>query len=284
MSALSPPDFIDVHYHVNPDAYVRRHSAIQAGSVYAKHNGWVILKNHLGCTAAQAWEAREQGVPVFGSVVLNEIAGGINYRVVEHSLCRNGDNELRFIVHMPTVTGRSHQSSLMREISNPILTGNPIKPLTVSNDTEKLTAATLDIFRMARDFPLVISTGHANKEEVRLLVDAAVKFDVRLMLNQPANPLTGLTADELLEISQAPNIYVEQTSLTYLLGYQDRDDYYKVLENVPRAIYSSDLGQTSQPDIETWRRLSEKWFSECNLSPQRIHALQCGNPGEMLAL
>lgn len=44
MSAVSPPDFIDVHYHVNPDAYVRRHSAIQAGSVYAKHNGWVILK------------------------------------------------------------------------------------------------------------------------------------------------------------------------------------------------------------------------------------------------
>lgn len=284
MNKLNPPDFIDVHYHINPDAYVRRHGAIQAGNLYARHNGWVILKNHLGCTAAQAWEAREQGLPVFGSIVLNEIAGGINHRVVERSLCQNGDDKLRFIVHMPTVTGRSHMSKLKRNVSHSLLMRHPIKPLTVSDGSEQLSAATLDIFRMAQDYPIVISTGHANKKEVRLLVDAAISFGVRLMLNQPANPLTGLSAEEIVEIAQEPNIYVEQTALTYLLGYQSQEDYYKVLTQVPRVIYSSDLGQTSQPDIDQWLKLSEQWFNECQLSSQRSHAIQCGTAQAMLSL
>nr|AGZ94204.1 hypothetical protein [Streptomyces sp. MMG1121] len=70
--------FIDVHYHVGPDAYLRRHTAATAGALYAEHEGWVVLKNHLGSTAAQAWEARQQGLPVSGSIVLNDLAGGFD--------------------------------------------------------------------------------------------------------------------------------------------------------------------------------------------------------------
>ena len=81
--SLLGAEFIDVHYHAGPDAFVRRHGVIEAGRRYAALNGWVVLKNHLGCTAAQAWEARQEGLPVSGSVVLNESAGGIDFPVVQ---------------------------------------------------------------------------------------------------------------------------------------------------------------------------------------------------------
>ncbi|TNL00510.1 hypothetical protein CYD30_28850 [Kosakonia cowanii] len=284
MSSLDGSEFIDVHYHVNPDAYMRRHSAATAGRIYAKNGGRVVLKNHLGCTAAQAWEVRQQGFPVYGSVVLNEIAGGIDYRVVERSLCQNGDSDLRLIVHMPTITGRPHKSTLNRTSSHSILNLNPIKPLTVSNESGQLSSNALDVLRMARDQPIVVSTGHANEAEVRLLVDAAIRLNVRLMLNQPANPMTGLSAEALIEIAKEPNIYVEQTSLTYLLGYQSKEDYYEVLRNVPNVIYSSDLGQTSQPDIEKWLEMSANWIRECNVSSQRHHDLRWGMAERMLRL
>ncbi|AZD10778.1 hypothetical protein C4K26_5410 [Pseudomonas chlororaphis] len=276
--------FIDVHYHAGPDAYLRRHSALRAGTEYQALDGWVVLKNHLGCTAAQAWEARQQGLPVSGSIVLNEIAGGIDWRVVERSLCQHGAADLRFIVHLPTVTGRSHTSRLARELSHPILGQRPVKPLTVSDDRQRLNRATLDVLRMSRDYPVVISTGHANREEVLLLVEAADRLQVpRLMLNQPANPLTGLSAADLLGLKSLPSLYIEQTALTYLLGYQSKEDFGEVLRELPRVVYSSDLGQTSQPDIRPWLDLSRQWFKEFGLGAQRIESITRSAPLQMLS-
>lgn len=280
--SLLQAEFIDVHYHAGPDAFVRRHGVIEAGRRYGALNGWVVLKNHLGCTASQAWEARQEGFPVSGSVVLNEIAGGIDYRVVQRSLCHHGDSEARLIVHLPTVTGRAHQSRLKRNSSHWILDEHPIRQLTVSQDG-RLTEQTLDVLRMARDYPIVISTGHADAHEVRLLVDTAVRLEVpRLMLNQPANPLTGLDADALLELAEAPMVYAEQTALTYLLGYQPWEDFARVLREVPRALYSSDLGQTSQPDIEQWQVDSLLWFERIGLAGERVAQVTRGVAREML--
>lgn len=262
---LQDARFIDVHYHANPDAFVRRHGALEAGRQYAAHDGWVVLKNHLGCCAAQAWEARQEGLPVSGSVVLNEIAGGVDFRVVQRSLCLHGDSPARLIVHLPTVTGRKHNSSLKREIGHSLLQHSPILPTTVSCDG-RLTKATQDILRMAKDYPIVISTGHANAEEIALLVDAAVCFEVpRLMLNQPANPLTGLNARALRNLAEVPAVYAEQTALTYLLGYQPWEDFEAVLKTVPRTLYSSDLGQTSQMDVKSWLGKTEEWFGTMQL-------------------
>lgn len=281
---LLDADFIDVHYHAGPDAFVRRHGVLETGRRYAALNGWVVLKNHLGCTAAQAWEARQEGYPVSGSVVLNEIAGGIDYRVVQRSLCQHGDSEARLIVHLPTVTGRAHQSRLKRNSAHWILDDYPIRPLTVSQDGQ-LNPQTLDVLRMARDYPIVISTGHADAHEVRLLVDAAQRLEVpRLMLNQPANPLTGLDADALLELARAPMVYAEQTALTYLLGYQPWEDFARVLQAVPRALYSSDLGQTSQPDIEQWQVDSLLWFERMGLDAARVRGVSQGHARQLLRL
>jgi hypothetical protein len=278
------PRFIDLHYHANPDAFIRRHGAVDAGRQYAAAQGWVVLKNHLGCTAAQAWEARSQGFPVSGSLVLNEIAGGVDVRVVERSLCVRGDEPGRFIVHLPTVTGRKHTSSLVRNVSHALLQHKPIKPLRVTTQEGRLTPQVLDLLRMARDYPLVISTGHADAHEVRALVDASVRLGVRLMLNQPANPLTGLNAAELMEIAAAPDVYIEQTALTYLLGYQSEDDFREVLASVPNVVYSSDLGQTSQMDVTDWFAQSQRWFDAFALDALRREEVMLLNPQKMLAI
>jgi hypothetical protein len=281
---IKDAQFIDVHYHAGPDAYLRRHSAIATGERYQDHNGWVVLKNHLGCTAAQAWEARARGLPVSGSIVLNEIAGGLDTRVVERSLCQH-DADLRFIVHLPTVTGRQHSSRLARTLSHPILSQKPIQPLTVSDTSGQLNAATLDLLRMSRDYPLVISTGHANGPEVLRLVEAADRLGVpRLMLNQPANPLTGLDATALKAFGDLPFLYIEQTALTYLLGYQPVEDFAAVLRELPRVLYSSDLGQTSQPDVPDWLTMSRQWMTDFALGAERVEDITRRWPLQMLSL
>jgi hypothetical protein len=278
--------FVDVHYHVGPDAYVRRHTAAGAAERYAELGGWVVLKNHLGSTAAQAWEARQQGLPVSGSLVLNDLAGGLDPRAVTQAVIQHGeDSGLRLIVHLPTVTGRTHRSNLARTPSHPLLTRDGIRPLTVSDDSGALRPEVTELLRMARDLPIVISTGHADGPEVRLLVEEAVRLDVpRLMLNQPANPLTGLRYEDLLDVASAEQVYTEQTALTYLLEYQDWPDFAAVLARLPRVVYSSDLGQTSQMDIADWAKQSAEWFAEAKLTPERVEEVTRTVPLQMLSL
>ncbi|MEV6028694.1 DUF6282 family protein [Streptomyces sp. NPDC052036] len=286
-TAPSPQDarFIDVHYHVGPDAYVRRHTATTAGAIYVTHGGWVVLKNHLGSTAAQAWEARRQGLPVSGSIVLNDMAGGFDLRAVEQAVIQHGDDSgLRLIVHLPTVTGRSHRSRLARTPSHPLLADGQ-RPLTVTGSDGVLRRDVRELLRAARDLPVVISTGHADGQEVRLLVDEAVRLDLpRLMLNQPANPMTGLTCRDLTEVAAAEQVWTEQTALTRLLEYQDRSDFADVLSLLPRVVYSSDLGQTSQMDIEPWLEWSRRRFQESGLTPERITEITHTGPLQMLTL
>lgn len=81
-----------------------------------------------------------------------------------------------------------------------------------------------ELLRAASDLPVVISTGHTEGQEMRLLVDEAV--------------------------------WTEQTALTRLLEYQDWSDFADVLSLHPRVVYSSDFGQTSPMDIEPWQEWS----------------------------
>ena len=79
-------------------------------------------------------------------------------------------------------------------------------------------------------------------------------------------------------------MYAEQTALPYLLGYQDWDDFAAVLAKVPRALYSSDLGQTSQMDIGEWTTRSRDWFEKAGLDEGRITEVVRDAPLRMLSL
>lgn len=286
MNKLSDYKFIDIHYHANPDLYERRWQAIKAGQIYQSLNGAVFLTSHLGATSVQATLAQQAGLPIFPSLVLNHIAGGISYRVILRAL-----NEYqpvlaaKMLVHFPTITGRAFQSKLTRQLSHDYLKSHSQKGETLFNGKKQLCKNALDILKIAADYPIVLTTGHASKEEIYSLIDACIKYHVpALLLNQPAHPLTDLKANALNELVKNDFIWVEQTTLTYLLGHQSKEDFFAILKNTPRVIYSSDLGQTTQMDIEDWWNYSQTIFAESGLSAQRQDELVRGNACKLLEL
>ena len=93
-------DFLDIHYHVSPDVYLRKHNVVEAGGIYKKLGGGVILKNHLGDSVSLAEVAQELSLPVFGSIVLNQIAGGVSIGSLLESLCKTkSDVNGRLLTH-----------------------------------------------------------------------------------------------------------------------------------------------------------------------------------------
>ena len=286
MSDIGEIGFLDIHYHSNPDLYHRRYTALEAGQFYRESGGGVVLKSHLGSTACAAHIAQANGYPVWGSVVLNDIAGGISYKSVLRALANSKPDEgMRLLVHFPTITGRAHQSRLERQGVYPKYQTDLCQPLTVSDEQGYLRQSVWDIIKMAKDFPITLSTGHANQAEVFELVNACLKIGVdRLLLNQPANPMTGLSYTDLKQLTQEPLVWIEQTALTYLLGYQSFGDFQNVIKHLPQVIYSSDLGQTSQMMVAEWCQRTTHWFDRMNLSKRRRNEVCHKNPIKLLSL
>jgi hypothetical protein len=270
---LEKISFLDLHYHADPDLYQRRYSNLETGKTYQDLKGMVLLQNHLGSSFAAALAAQEQGLPVQGSLILNHIAGGVKVETVQAALCeyQRCDSAWSMMVSFPTITGRKHISKLTRNIVPGQDTERAFAPEVVS-ERRKLKVQVLEVLKMGLDHPIVFASGHASKEEVFLLAEACYKLGLKkFLVTQPANPMTGLKSEELRELAiDFSDVFFEQTALTYLLGYQTWEDFQDVMRNLPRTIYSSDLGQPVQPNVQEWRNQSEAWFQKMELSSERI--------------
>jgi len=275
--------FIDIHYHVNPDMYLRRHTAIQAGQEYKKYEGAVFLKSHLGSTVQSAVIAQDLGLPVFPSLTLNKITGGVTIKTIKRHLCEYTSHiNMSFLVHLPTITqNHTHKPKVKRIFTNKHMEDVSRSPEIIT-ESSKLKSSVIDVLKFVKDNQIVISTGHASYDETMLLIEACNKIGYkRLLLNQPANPISGFCYEKLKNIS-SDNVWIEQTLLTYKLGYQSWDDISSTLQNLPNVIYSSDFGQISQPDIENWFMESNDIFSKIKLSDKRKKEVQLENPLRLL--
>jgi hypothetical protein len=279
-------NFIDIHYHANPDFYERKYSVFEAGREYQKLGGAVVLRSHLGSTAVQATIAQEAGYPVFPSVALNNINGGIHYKSVIRAILEyHPIIPSKIIVDLPTITGRNHSSRLVRQIKHERLKEYGFYPETIFNEEGKIKKELYDLFRLTKDYPIVLSSGHASKEEVWALIEVCEKLKVpALLLNQPANPLTGFSAKELLDLCKYSFVWIEQTALTSLLSYQSEEDLATVLKSVQNVVYSSDFGQTNQPSVPEWHKLTREWFKKFDISKERESQICLKNPAHLLQM
>lgn len=279
-------DFLDVHYHAKPDAYKRKFNVIEAGTAYQKMRGGVLLKSHLGCTSAVAATAQSMGLPVFGSVALNSIAGGLDLRGIKQSLCYYKGNTHcgRLVVDLPTVVTTQHRSKLQRVYANDAVERFAQEPCHLGGEQQPLFAGIENLLDFCKEESVVLTTGHATRAQIEALVNLCVKKGgVRLLLNQPANPTAKMDAAALKGLGQHDWLYVEQTALTLLLGYQTMEDFEEVLVSVRNVVYSSDLGQLDQLSPEEWRRQSQIWFEGMRLSPACVQAITLSNPLRMLS-
>ncbi|EGA5088700.1 hypothetical protein H5X89_004318, partial [Salmonella enterica] len=221
---------------------------------------------------------------VFGSVVLNAAAGGVSLNTVRQALSQyQFEGAPRLLVHLPTVVSTAHKSTLSRSFSNEYARYFAGQPLSVTDEDGKLRSDVEALIHFARHHDIVLSSGHTSKDQTLRLIEAVERVGgVRLMLNQPANPITGFSAADLRALGEYDWLYVEQCALTLYLVYQTPQDMYDVLTQVNNVVYSSDLGQPAQPDIGEWLEDSRRWFQAAGLSAERIDAVTRLNPLRML--
>ena len=232
---------IDLHAHCGPDSVARAIDAIDLAKL-AKQRGMrgFVLKNHSQPTAGMAFVVRKEvpGIEVFGGIVLNRAAGGINPVAVERMARVEGG--WGKVIWLPTADAEN-QVSVSKE---------PRPYVSVAKDG-KLLPEVLEVFALAAKYDLLVETGHLSAEECLLVVREARRLGVRHVVVTHA-----MISPVSMTIEQMQAATREGALLEFVYGALLGDkpqlhigDYARAIRAVgPRAcIISSDLGQPGNP-------------------------------------
>jgi len=209
---------VDIHAHSGPDYIARRYDGLQFAK-RAKEVGFrgAVMKSHELPTTQMVYFIRQlvPGFEAWGTVALNRSVGGINPRVVEMQAQIEG-HFLKF-VFMPT-----------NDAENPVKHEKNLPFVPVSKDG-KLLPAVFDVFKVIKQYDLVLCTGHVVPADALLLVHAAKDFGLnRVVVTHPA--LEGTTIPQMQE-EVSTGAFIELTSNQIIPVNQDGTD--KIIPNPP---------------------------------------------------
>lgn len=177
----------DTHMHVGPDIVPRSLDFLEAAKEAAAAGmAGIVFKDTGQPTVDRAYAARAAvpGIAVFGGIVLDHAAGGINPVAVERCLRLGG----RF-VWMPVGdalhSARLRAAGTLRVVSPP----SPIRrePISLLDDEGGLTTDTRAVVALIAEYDAVLATGHIAPEEALALVAYARHTGVRrIVVNHPS--------------------------------------------------------------------------------------------------
>lgn len=300
MKPQSIRGFFDLHVHCGPEAIPRKYDFMELSELIAANGmGGAVIKSHFHSTAPWAYMAAVHGCNnLYGSLVLNHYVGGINPNAVLASLGIEYEGEPCLkVVWMPTSHAKGHYDMQIAngqeyDIPSEWTGGVPsrgrqklimIKPISIFEpETKERLHRVLDILA---ENDLVLATGHLTRDEVLYLVPEAVKAGVnKIILTHPVYKATGLSTEDLIELTRFEGVFVEQS---YGLVLIDGLAISQIAEQIriigaERTVLTGDLGQKQSIDPPAGMREYFNLLMEEGIFASEIEQMVCANPRTLL--
>ncbi|MCC8193391.1 MAG: DUF6282 family protein [Deltaproteobacteria bacterium] len=267
----------DLHIHTAPDVTTRKCDDIElARRLTDAGMAGCAVKCHYNDTAARAVLLQKQfpHLRVVGGVTLNRAVGGINPHAVEASAKMGGK-----MVWFPTMDSLSY-----RKFRKPDLDGGAASSLLSACDaTGKLLPACRDVLDIARQYNLVVGTGHLGPLEGMELVREGTRLGVRCVLTHADNPANRYSREQMLEAVQRGavlefsffTVYYGRTPVEEIAGHIRAAG----LENV---LLTSDLGQVDSPYGDEGMALFMLKLSAQGFSEKELRRMIRDNPRDCI--
>ena len=251
MGKVSLQGVIDMHVHSNPDIRHRAYDdfeLMEAGIRVGARA--IVIKTHQGTTVDRAFlcnrhnEIIHQGdndFTMFGSVTMNRQMGGINPWAVESGLKLGAK-----VIWLPTQSARNNMLKQNQDPSDcvEVVQGGKVVP-------ELLT-----IFRLVKDYDVVLGTGHVSPEECFRVVEAARDAGVKkLVVTHPEWWMVGMSLEDQVRIVKDYDVILEHCFAQPMGGGKYKSNLPMNLEAVKACGYknvmvSTDGGQVENPNWE----------------------------------
>jgi hypothetical protein len=279
---------IDFHCHSSPDTVSRSINSFEVvREARAAGMRGLVLKNHFVSTAALAQLAMQEvgGIEVFGGIVLNRSAGGINAEAVRRMTQVEGHRGR--IVWLPTF-----------DAENQVRFSHEDRPFVAVVKDGKPVPALAEIFQLAADNDLIFATGHSSPAESLIVLAAAKQAGVkRLLVTHVLSDSTHATIEQMKRMAELGAV-MEFTWLAHLGGVAGPVPNARPSKAVPvseaaRAIHevgaehfliSSDLGQANNPVHTVGMRMFITALRAEGVTDREIDLVARQNPARLLGL
>lgn len=279
---------IDFHCHSAPDSVARSLDSFEVvRQARAAGMRGVVLKNHFVSTAAIAQLAMREigGVEVFGGIVLNRAAGGINAEAVRRM--SQVDGKRGKIVWLPTF-----------DAENQVRFSRETRPFVSVAKDGQLVQELAEVLHLAAEADLILATGHSSPDESLLVLEAARRAGVkRLLVTHVITEPTRATLAQMKTMA-ALGAVMECTWLAHLGGPSWQTPGAGAVKSVPIAdcvqairsvgaehfLLTSDLGQPNNPAHTTGLRAFVRALRENGVSEREIELMTRTNPARLLGL
>jgi len=281
---------VDIHVHSGPgmiprklDHYEATRQSLDAG-IRA-----LVLKDHHAMTSGAAYFINEylaKGEPVkaYGSICLNNTAGGLNPYVVDAAIKYGAK-----VIWFPTVSAENHIEShkdkqKKKGFPDTKEKALPEKALKVIDSDGKLLPEVSEICKLIAKADVALGTGHLSVPEIRLLIDEARQQGVKRIFVDHPEFTVNATIPEMVEFADK-GAFIEHTCV---IAINDLTTEYLIemirAVGASRTIIGSDLGQTTQVyPVEGLRKVM-KTLLYAGIGEDEIDLMFRKNPAILLGL
>jgi hypothetical protein len=278
---------IDFHTHAAPDVFGRALDDDElASQAAARQMEAVVFKNHVALTADRAWLARKHvpGVKVFGGIVLNRAAGGINPDAVEWMWRMQGGHGR--LVWFPTFDADNHVRHA----------GTAPSGVRVVDERGAVLPAVREVFKVCAAQRLVIHTGHSSAEQALALITAAREEGCdRIVVTHAQFDVVGMNEAQMKEAASM-GAKMELCALGMLVGPEAPLEWMRhaarvaVAETAARIksvgaqhfVLGTDLGQTGNPTPADGLQMFVTALATEGISREQIQTMGSQVPGALL--
>ena len=264
---------IDFHIHGGPDVRPRKMTELAIAQA-AKQAGMkaVMIKNHVTPTTLRARLISEVvGFPVFGGLVLNKPAGGLNPSAVEVEL-KLGAKE----IWLPTI----HSVAQVR-----LNKGNLANAVPISDERGAFLPALIEVMDLVAKAGAILGTSHLAADEVEKIVCLARERKIqKIVITHPENDPPMMPLDMQKRLA-GQGVFFERT---YLSTLPPRNMTAEILAGHIKAvggdttIMATDCGQPEYDEPVEGFVTFMKTMIELGIPAEQIATMVRKNPAQLL--
>jgi len=286
--AVSPIEgLIDFHVHTAPDVFGRAVDDEEAAQLYRERQiEAIVLKNHVALTADRAWFVRKHvpGIKVFGGIVLNGPAGGINPEAAQWMWRMQGG--LGRVVWFPTFDADHHVKHFK----------DAPEGIKVVGPDGKVLPAVREVLKICAQQKLVVHTGHSSPAESLAIIEAARDAGCdRIAVTHCEFEVVNMSVEEMKKAA-AMGAKLEICAMGPLMGPNAHLAWMRHWRQVPvkesaeaiktvgaqNFILSSDLGQTGNPSHADGYQMLVTGLMGAGITKDQIKVMGREVPGKLL--
>ncbi len=242
-----------MHVHTNPDLRLRAYSDLDLADAAVRVGARaIVIKSHLGFTVNRAAIANEYvrkvygentGFTMYGGVVMNKVIGGVNPEAVEKGLKLGAK-----VIWLPTQSAKRHMEKMGQD---------PANGIELVRDG-KVVPDLMDVFRLIRDYDVVLGTAHVSPEEAFIVVEAARDAGIKkIVITHPEWWVCDYSIEDQIRLVKDYDVILERCyaqnmgkGKPYHLNLKENAELIQEI-GYEHVMADTDGGQTENPDWET---------------------------------